>query len=92
MTVGLAAGDPRGRSPLEVVLEATAFSLTSVRVEHFTMEFSTFFFSGVVELRDWASMMLSHYFSSLLPGTPKTKQCHQLPGRVGGGGQEKKSH
>lgn len=51
-------------SPLEVVLEATAFSLTSVRLEHFTMEFSTFFFSVVVELWDCASMMTSHYFSS----------------------------
>lgn len=85
MTVGLAAGDPSGCSPLEVVLEATAFSLTSVLEEHFTMEVSTFFFSVVVELWFWASMMLSHYFSSLLPETPKTKQwCHQLPGRVGG--------
>lgn len=87
MTLGSAAGDPRGCSPLDVVLEATAFSLTSVRAEHFTMEFSTFFFSVVVELWDWASIMPSHYISSLLPGTPKTKpQRHQLPGRVGGGG------
>jgi hypothetical protein len=39
-----------GYSPLEVVLEATAFSLTSVRAEHLTMEFSAFFFSVVVEL------------------------------------------
>ena len=63
-TAGLAAGNPRGRSPLEVVLEATAFSLTSGRVGHFTMEFSTFFFSVVVELWDWASMTPSHSFSS----------------------------
>lgn len=71
MTVDLDAGNPCGCSPLEVVLEATAFSLTSVRVEHFTTEFSTFFFSVVMELWDWASMMPSHYFNSLLPGTPK---------------------
>lgn len=56
-------------SPLDVVLEATAFSLTSVRLEHFTMGFSTFFFSPVVELWDWASMMTSHYFSSLRTNT-----------------------
>lgn len=71
MTVDLAAGNPHGCSPLEVVLEATAFSLTSVLVEHFTTEFSTFFFSVVVVLWDWASMMSSHYFNSLLLGTPK---------------------
>ena len=63
-TAGLAAGNLRGCSPLEVVLEATAFSLTSGRVGHFTMEFSTFFFSVVVELWDWASMTPSHSFSS----------------------------
>lgn len=61
---GLAAGRPRNGSPLDVVLEAAAFSLTSVRAEHFTMEFSAFF-SVLVELCDWASMLSSHYFCTL---------------------------
>jgi hypothetical protein len=55
---------------LEVVLEATAFSLTSVLVGHFPMEFSAFFLSVAVELWAWASIMSSHYFSLFLKGIP----------------------
>lgn len=82
-TVGLTVGNPRGRSPLEVVLEATAFSLTSDRVEYFTMEFSTFFFSVVVELWDWASMTPSHYFSSGRPGTPTKTAAPSISNKKG---------
>lgn len=66
----LACWELWGHSPFEVVLEATAFSLTSVLVEHFPMAFSAFFLSVVVELWDWASIMSSHYFSWLLKGMP----------------------
>lgn len=59
-----------GHSPFEVVLEATAFSLTSVLEEHFPMEFSAFFLSVVAELWDWASIMSSHYFCLFLKGMP----------------------
>lgn len=68
-------------SPLDVVLEATAFSLTSVRLEHFTMGFSTFFFSLVVELWDWASMMTSHYFSNLRTNTWEKQKRKTLKGK-----------
>lgn len=66
----LACWELWGHSPFEVVLEATAFSLTSVLEEHFPMAFSAFFLSVVVELWDWASIMSSHYFSLFLKGMP----------------------
>lgn len=69
-----------GFLPLEVVLEATAFSLMSLRVDEplvATMVSTLFFFSAAELAWDWVSMATAHYSAPHQDGTPERGTNHR---------------
>lgn len=70
----------RGFLPLEVVLEATAFSLMSLRVDEplvATMVSTLFFFSAAELAWDWVSMATVHSSAPHQDGTPERGTSHR---------------
>lgn len=66
------------RLPLEVVLEATAFSLMSLRADEplvATMVSTLFFFSAAELAWDWVSMAMAHSSAPHGEGGSCCKKC-----------------